>query len=289
MVILCCSCVNTSHCVLESVKNISSNLKHVKTVSHCVQLCITLSQEYLKDYLTRDDFQEVISEISLKTGLGVSLDGIYRWIVFLPSRMDQCIPVASRYFGVFQDGSITVRGIEARRRDTPPWIVETQSMMLEALSRPINVNDLPKYVAIAVNIFRTALKDIQTGKVPLEKLVVTSRISHELEAYRSPTPAVRAATLLFKETGKRLRPGQKMRFIYTRDSPDVHPWESPKKVGLDRMDREKYITLLVRAASNVLQPFGITEDQLKQWAQTATIKLEFNFRPSKNHVRRICH
>ncbi len=35
---------------------------------------------------TKADFQDVLNEISLQTGLGVSLDGIYRWVAFLPSQ-----------------------------------------------------------------------------------------------------------------------------------------------------------------------------------------------------------
>ncbi len=72
--------------------------------------------------MDKRDFQEVIDEISRQTTLGVSLDGVYRWVAFLPSRMDPRVPVANRYYGVFQDGSLKIRGIEARRRDTPPWV-----------------------------------------------------------------------------------------------------------------------------------------------------------------------
>jgi len=38
------------------------------------------------------------------------MDGVYRWVVFLPSRVNERVPVANRYFGVFQSGEIKVRG-----------------------------------------------------------------------------------------------------------------------------------------------------------------------------------
>ncbi len=225
---------------------------------------------------TKADFQAVLNEISAQTGLGVSLDGIYRWVAFLPSRMDERVPVANRYFGVFQDGSMKVRGIEARRRDTPSWVAETQTRMLERLSRAGSVRDLPVYVREAFGLFRNALEELQCGRVPLEKLVVTSRVSHELEAYRSPTPGARAALQLFEQTGKRARPGQKIRFIYMRGEPGVRPWELPGKIDSADVDRVKYIELMARAASSIFHPFGIDDAQLKHWAHTRTITLNLN-------------
>ncbi|HNR01088.1 MAG TPA: DNA polymerase domain-containing protein [Anaerolineaceae bacterium] len=233
------------------------------------------------------DFQAVLDEISAQTGLGVSLDGIYRWVAFLPSRMDERVPVANRYFGVFQDGSMKVRGIEARRRDTPAWVAETQTRMLERLSRAGSVRDLTVYVREAFDIFRSALVDLNCGRVSLEKLVVTSRVSHELEDYRSPTPAARAALQLFEQTGKRARPGQKMRFIFTCGEPDVRPWELPGKIDPAAVDRVKYTELLARAAASIFHPFGIDDAQLKQWAHTRSIALDLNLSRDVNHVWKI--
>lgn len=240
-----------------------------------------------KGAVTKDDFQEVLAEISAQTGLGVSLDGVYRWIAFLPSRTDERIPIANRYFGVFQDGTIKVRGIEARRRDTPPWVAETQTKMLACLSRAGSVNELPAAVQNAFDIFQTALASLRAGKVPLEKLVITARISHELENYRSPTPAARAAMQLYAQTGKRTRPGQKMRFIYTCGTPNVRAWEAASEIKFEDIDRIKYTELLARAACSVLHPFGIDDLQLKKWAHTATIDLELNLPRKGYHVRKI--
>jgi DNA polymerase II len=203
----------------------------------------------------------------------------------LPSRMDSRVPVANRYFGVFQDGTAKVRGIEARRRDTPPWVVETQSAMLKQLSLAATLSVLPAHVSKAFEIFRKALVDFRADRVPIEKLVITSRISHELESYRSPTPAARAAIILLKQTGKRVRPGQKMRFIFTHGDPDVQPWENQVQFDVTQIDKEKYIELLARAASSVLYPFGVGNDELKQWAHSATIDLEFKFERQANNVR----
>lgn len=237
--------------------------------------------------LTKQDFQPVLDAISENTGLGASLDGVYRWVAFLPSRSDSRIPVANRYFGVFQDGSLKVRGIEVRRRDTPPWVADVQSAMLKILSDAHTLEALPGKLSEAFNLFRSALADLRAGRVPAEKLVITSRITRELESYKSPTPAVRAAMQLLKTTGKRVRPGQKMRFLYTCGVADVSPWETSEKIDPASLDVEKYVELLSRAASSVLYPFGVEMEDLKQWAHSATIRLPLNFERQKTHVRPI--
>ena len=63
-----------------------------------------------------------------------ALEGVFRWVVFPPSRRDSRVPVPNRYFGVFRDGSLKYRGIEARRHDTPPWVSQTQLAVLDCLA-----------------------------------------------------------------------------------------------------------------------------------------------------------
>lgn len=212
------------------------------------------------------DFQPVLDEISRRTKMMIALDGIYNWLAFLPSRSDEAVPVPNRYFGTFRSGELKMRGIEARRHDMPPWISETQRKALKCLSLADDPRDLPKYLHKAFSILKQALDDLNAGKVPLKELVVTMRISRELDAYKAPTPSVRAAQQLLKQTGKRLSPGQKVRFLYTVGKEDVHAWELPESVPPESIDKAKYRLLFGRAAGTILYPFGIDAKDVEDWA-----------------------
>ncbi len=203
------------------------------------------------------DFQPVLEAIAANTGLPIALDGVYRWVAFLPSRQDARVPVPNRYFGVFQDGSLKVRGIEARRGDTPPFVHQTQMELLETLAQD-STPDIPK----ALRLLRRKLAILRSGRAPLEDLVVSLRLSRELQAYRVPSPAARAAAQL-AAIGKDLRPGQRVRFIYTLGQPDVHAWDLPGKLDAKRIHTARYITLLLRAAHAVLEPFGMSTGELQ--------------------------
>lgn len=242
--------------------------------------------------LTVAAVQPLLDEIARRTGLPIALEGVYRWVAFLPSRADARLPVANRYFGVFQDGSLKVRGLEARRGDTPPFIAAVQMGLLQRLaaatetgdiqaavktgaSDPASSNDWlcanlaaqshPAWPAILA-FLRRELRRLRQRRIPLQQLLVAQKLSRPLEQYRSPSPAARAAAQLAAQ-GKSTRPGQTLRFLYLRGDPrkgeDIHAWDAPPAPPPERLDIERYTTLFLRACAAVLQPFGCTEAELR--------------------------
>ena len=207
------------------------------------------------------DFEGLLAEVVERTGLPIALDGIYRWVAFLPSRVDERVPVGNRYFGVFQDGSIKVRGLEARRRDTPPWVAETQMALIQHLALAPDASRLPEYLPGAVDIVRGALARLRQGRVPPEALVAAQRLTRAPEKYASPSPAAWAA-LQLREIGQQVQPGQRVRFVYTLGRPGARAWDLPKPLNPASLDLPRYKKLLIRAASAVLQPLGVDEAQL---------------------------
>jgi DNA polymerase II len=204
---------------------------------------------------TPADFQPLLDEILERTGLPIGLDGVYRWVAFLPSRVDARVPVANRYFGIFQSGEIKVRGIELRRRDTPAYIKEMQQEMLELLAQAPDVDHIPDILPQLQELIRKRLDDLREGRVPLEKLVVRQTLSRELDHYRSPSPAAIAARQL-AETGKALRPGQYVRFIYTLGKPGVRAWDLADGIDKRTVNLKEYRKLLLRAVETVQTPFS---------------------------------
>jgi DNA polymerase-2 len=208
------------------------------------------------------DFQPLLDEIAKSTSLPVALDGVYRWVAFLPSRVDARLPVPNRYFGVFQDGSTRARGIELRRRDSAPFIAQVQAELLNCLAQAQAAQYLPEKIKEAVVILRNRLRELRSGKVPLEMLLVGKKLSKELAGYRVPSPGARAVMQL-QTNGKAVRPGQRVRLLYTRGKPGVFAWDLPGQPNPAELDVDYYYQLLLRAASAILQPFGMEEKELE--------------------------
>ena len=221
-----------------------------------------------------NDFYPLLDEIAKRTGLAIALDGVYRWVAFLPSRVNSRIPVPNRYFGVFQDGSLKVRGLEARRHDSAPWVARMQMDLLEYLAQAQDASLLPDYIPGAMAILRRHLADLRNGRVPAEDLLVALRLSREPQEYTVKTAGARAA-MQMQNIGKSLRPGQRVRLLYMRGG-EVQAWELPERPDVRQIDLARYYELAVRAASAVFYPMGLTEDELRAWLKGG-IQLTFQF------------
>jgi len=68
-----------------------------------------------------------------------------------------------------------------------------------------------------------------------------------------------------EEVGKSLRPGQTVRFVYTRGSPRVHAWDLPRPLDPRSLDTHRYVELLLRAVETVLMPLGFSRRELDEW------------------------
>src|SRR6266511_2758564 len=57
-----------------------------------------------KDGATGEELSRLCETITRETGIEMSLEGVYRWLIFLPSKIKSTRPVAARFYGVFADG-----------------------------------------------------------------------------------------------------------------------------------------------------------------------------------------
>ena len=223
----------------------------------------------------QEHFTDVITKINLHTGLTINLDGIYRWVAFLPSKTDARIPIANRYFGVFQSGEIKVRGVEARRRDTPIWIAAVQKEMIALLGQARTRAELSDCIQKAFCFYYSALEKLEKNQVPVDQLVINGKVSYALEAYKASTASVRAARQM-EAAGMPIKPGMRIRFVYRKGEPDVFAWDLGKSIDPSEVNKPKYVELLAKAGSAVLAPFGISEALFREWSENRSIQLKFD-------------
>jgi DNA polymerase-2 len=213
---------------------------------------------------TRPDYEKLIEDIHAQTGLYIGLEGIYRWLAFLPSRTEPRVAVANRYFGAYQDGSLKVRGIEARRRDTPAFIKETQMEMLAILAEGEGRAGFKAQLPAAIDYAAERLRRLRAGQVPPRQLVVTHRLSRHPEEYTVRTAAARVAIQLHK-AGVELLPGERMRFLYSPGPEKALAWEMIDDPDGAHYDREAYTDLLLRAIESVVAPVGVDRRTVDTW------------------------
>ena len=82
---------------------------------------------------TISDYEQVVDILSKETGLSISIDYNYKFLVLLPIEADENIEALKHYYGITQQGELVVRGIEIRRHDIPNFIKQFQTELLYTL------------------------------------------------------------------------------------------------------------------------------------------------------------
>jgi DNA polymerase elongation subunit (family B) len=223
---------------------------------------------------TTEEYQELCREIGEETKIPLSFEGHYNWIVFLPSKMHPNVGVLNRYYGVMENGKIKARGLEVRRRDTPHFVFEAQTKMLEVLAEAGNSVEFLGKIHDALRVVQEYRQKLLGGEISVWDLIVTKHLSKDPRRYKQRVSQVIAAEQLMKE-GVEVSAGKNVRFLFT--SAENKRYE--RRVVAEELiekntssDAKKYLLLLYNAAANMLSPFGYTVktvyDEVRGYRQT---------------------
>jgi DNA polymerase, archaea type len=160
----------------------------------------------------------------------------YDWIAFLP--LPDGTGAANRYFGRLASGEIKVRGVAARRRDTPAYVRRMQEEMLQCLSSAAGLAGIAAARPCVEGAYRRYLAGI-AGAEPAD-LAVCRRISRLNYGKRCLEGS---AVQALQASGVPLQPGMEIAFV-VRDA-DRHVAGRVCEPG--PVDRRYYARLLEKA------------------------------------------
>ena len=212
---------------------------------------------------TEEDFQELCNLIQDRLDLPIDFEGIYRWIVFLPSKIRPNVPVLNRYYGVFQDGRIKVRGLALRRHDTPRFIKQCMTEMLGEMAKAEAPADLQTQRESVLAILYKYIGMLRDTQVPTEDLIIQKVLSKSPSKYKHHVMQALAAKQLNTE-GLKLEAGETVGYIITNDRcRDGRSVIAAQLIESDiEYNVEEYIRLLWDAASTMLEPLDWLSDDL---------------------------
>lgn len=208
-----------------------------------------------KKNATRDDYENIKQQIIKKTGFDLSFD-IYNWIVFLPSKPNKIVPVPNRYFGVNQDGKLKIRGIEARRHDTPKFFNKCQLEILNLFAKYRTITDIKKVISEAKSIQKKYKERLSEHEVLLSDLAFTNRVTRGTNEHKSNTVQADALNQL-KWKGRSIVAGQKIRYIINDYSGRISKRVIPMEIATSNEDYDvkRYSKLLDDCCKSILEPF----------------------------------
>jgi DNA polymerase I len=183
--------------------------------------------------------QALKDRIERETGLHTTLE-TYDWLVFLP--MPDGFGAYNRYYGRLDDGEVKVRGIAARRRDTPAYVREFQEGLLGLLGRARSPGEMASLQDEAVRRYREAREALVYADP--RKMVVRRQISRLKYSRSSPEGSAVQACL---DAGIEIEPGMEIGYVVT----DARKWRVALDWNATCFDAGYYRQLLEKAWKEV--------------------------------------
>jgi DNA polymerase I len=181
--------------------------------------------------------------VNRETGLLTELEH-FNWLVFLP--LNDGLGAYNRYYGRLTDGSVKVRGIAARRHDTPEYIRTMQGDMLAVMGRAATIAELSGLWDQVSSIYHNAVQ--QLPSTPVQDMAISRRISRLTYAHRCIEGA---AVNAYREEGVPVAPGMKIRYVVQ----DARTYKVLPAWNAEHFDIMYYRELLERAWAEITYAF----------------------------------
>ena len=213
-----------------------------------------------KKNATVEEYNTLCNLIAKQANVPISFEGKYKWIAFLPSKTHPRIGVLNRYYGAMEGGKIKVRGLEVRRRDTPRFIFEAQTEMINTLAKANDAEELKRRIPEALEIVKKYRQKLLNNEVDLWDLIITKHMSKHPKRYKQHVSQVIAAEQLMKE-GADIHSGNSVLFLFTHADDKRHDRRVKAAQLIEKginPDTKKYLLLLYSSAANLLSFQGCT-------------------------------
>jgi DNA polymerase I len=209
---------------------------------------------------TLEEYSRLCRVITKEIGVPINFEGRYKWIAFLPSKLHPRVSVLNRYFGAMENGNVKIRGLEVRRSDTPGFVFDAQTEMINVLAKANNSNELHRKIPEALDVLKTYRQRLLNGEVPISDLIVTKHLSKQPKNYKQQVSQVIVAQQLIKQ-GVEVHAGNNVKFLFT-DSEHKRYERRVKAMQLIEKgvnpDTKKYLLLLYASTANLLSFSGYT-------------------------------
>jgi DNA polymerase-2 len=207
-----------------------------------------------------EEYNDLCRVITKEIGVPINFEGRYRWVAFLPSKLHPRVSVLNRYFGVMENGKVKIRGLEVRRRDTPGFIFDAQTEMINVLASATNSLELQWKIPEALEVLKAYRQRLLNGEVPISDLIVTKHMSKQPKNYKQHVSQVIVAQQLIKQ-GVEVHAGNNVKFLFTHSESKRYERRVKAMQLIEKgvtPDAKKYLLLLYASTASLLSFSGYT-------------------------------
>lgn len=137
---------------------------------------------------TPEQIIKVIDWGTTNIGIELGIDYEFRYVVFSDRKKN--------YFGITKEGVAVVKGLMAKKSNTPLIIRNTFTKMLDILKQVYNLDQLENAKSEIRSILNDMISTLKSGEFSVEDISIRITLSRKLKEYTTWTPAVQAVAQL---------------------------------------------------------------------------------------------
>ncbi len=183
--------------------------------------------------------------------IDLDVDKVYRYVTFSGLKKN--------YLGVFNDGSVDIKGLVGKKRNTPEFLkvafIEVVKVLSEVKSEEDFEKAKEKIRAIAQNCYRK----LRERRLSLDELAFRVKLSKPLSLYVKTTPQHVKAAQLLERYGKKLGAGDIISYVKVKGELGVKPVQLAR---IDEIDVTKYLGHMETTFRQVLEAIGVNFDEI---------------------------
>ena len=207
---------------------------------------------------TKEQALEFVDNINkeLPSLMELEFENFYPAGIFVAKRLATSKGAKKKYALIDESGNLKISGFETVRRDWSKIARETQRKVLEIILKDQD----PKK---AFNCVKEIIKKLKLKEIPLEKLVIQTRLKMRLESYEQEAPHVAVARRMEK-AGMPVARGMPVSYIVVEGKGKISQrCRIPEECSQQDYDAAYYIEhQVIPAVEKILEVFGFTKESL---------------------------
>ncbi len=195
--------------------------------------------------------KELIEWVEETLGIDIDVDKVYKLVAMSGRKKN--------YIGILPDGSLDIKGMVGKKRNTPDFVKEAFNDVLKIISTMEKIGNVEEKLEEIRRKVKEYYDMLRRREIPLNKLAIRMSLNKPLEQYTKNKPQHVKAALQLKQLGINVGPGDIVHFVKTRTKDGVKPVQLAR---IDEVDIDKYIEYLKTSLEQVLDALGISFDEV---------------------------
>ena len=223
------------------------------------------------DSKTRKDAEEFAAKVNSKLPgiMELELEGMFPAGIFVSAKMG-AHGAKKKYAMLSEEGEIKIKGFETIRSN---WSQIAKEVQEEVLNIILKEKDKEK----AFNYAMEVVKNLAARKIPLEKVIMHTQLTKDIDEYESIGPHVAIAKKM-RAKGMEIVPGMRIEYIICKGKGKIRDKAKlPAECKEGEYDEDYYINhQLIPAIEKIFEVLGYSKEQISNGGKQKNLKAFFS-------------